>query len=98
MSDKNSIVLGVDTLKKVLELLPQDYSVSIQINNTIFPAQTFDINDDYEEISLRWFDLDYSSSSKSISHIDDIKKIMLDLEKENKELKQQLKQYKEAIQ
>lgn len=88
MTDKNSIVLGVNTLKKVLELLPQDYSVSIQINNTIFPAQTFDISDDYEEIILKWFDLDYSSSSKQIFHIDDIKKIMLDLEKENNELKQ----------
>ena len=95
MSDKNSVVLEVDTLKKILELLPQDYSVSIQINNTIFPAQTFDISDDYEEIILKWFDLDYSSSFKHILHIDDIKKTMLALEKENMELKQQLKQYKE---
>lgn len=95
MSDKNSVVLGVDTLKKILELLPQDYSVSLQINNTIFPAQTFDISDDYEEIILKWLNLDYSSSFKHILNIDDIKKTMLALEKENMELKQQLKQYKE---
>lgn len=90
MNEKNPIILGVNTLKKILELLPQDYSVSMQINNTIFPAQTFEIYDDCEEIILHWFDLDYTESQKPIS-IEDIKKI----QKENKQLKQQLKELKQ---
>ena len=95
MTEKTPIILGVTTLKKILELLPQDYSVSIQINNTIFPAQTFEISDDYKEIILKWYDLDYTEGHKHITHVDDIKKIILELQEENEQLKQQLKELKQ---
>ena len=98
MTEKTPIVLGVDTLKKILELLPHNYSVALMINNTVFPAQTFEVNDDYEEIELKWQDLDYREGRKHIDHIDDIddiKRIISELQEENEQLKQQLKELQE---
>ena len=84
------IRLGVDVLKQVLERLPQNYAVAIQINNTVFSANTFDIDDDEEEICIKWCDLDYTVSQKDKVRIEDIRHRLKELQEENKQLKQQL--------
>ena len=88
------IGLGVDVLKKVLEQLPPHYSVAIQIDNTIWSANTFDISDDYEEILIKWCDLDYTIPRKDCFKIEDIRHQLKELQEENKQLKQQIKELK----
>lgn len=95
MTANYPIILGAETLKKVLELLPQNYAVAIQINNTIFPAHTFDISDDYGEIYIKWCDLDYTVPRKDCFDIEDIRQQLKELQEENNQLKQQLKELKE---
>ena len=96
MTEENPIVLGVDILKKILEFLPRNYSVSIAIEDTIFPVQTFDINDDYEEIILKWHDLDYTKSHRESIYVGNIRGVP-DLIEENRRLKDKIKEYEEMM-